>query len=482
MTLRLATATAGLLAAGLAVGLAVAIGVTAVGTLPFVALIGAVLGAGLLAFPRIALAALVVAITVVEGDEKGFLAGLQRTGIYQSLPGLPLAPFDLLMAGIVAAVALRAVRRRRLVLPDPLTFPLILLGSAVIVGGVHGFFDPAGSLALLIDQGRRLAYLVLLPFVVVNLLETRRDVHLALGVGIALVVYKAATGMLGWLLGAGRTVEGTVLTYYQPLPNLLLLIFILIVGAALLSRAAPPRLTLWLTPLAIAVLILSFRRNWWIGLVLGTIVVMLAASGRRGRALVIPAGAAMVVALYIGFGALAKSESNNPIVQRAQSLDPSALQAQSDDRYRLDEQRNVAAEIRAEPVLGLGLGVPWTVRYPLSENLPGAQDYVHMALVWYWLKLGMLGLLGYLAVTFTVVSSGFRLWRTGSHAWYRAVGLGFAAAVLGLMLAETSSSFTGVEARSTILFATGAGIVCVLLRISASEASSPPPPVSRPLT
>ena len=41
---------------------------------------------------------------------------------------------------------------------------------------------------------------------------------------------------------------------------------------------------------------------------------------------------------------------------------------------------------------GLGLGVPWTPRYPLTESYAGATGYTHVVVLWWWLKLGLPGL------------------------------------------------------------------------------------------
>ena len=53
-------------------------------------------------------------------------------------------------------------------------------------------------------------------------------------------------------------------------------------------------------------------------------------------------------------------QADTPIVKRARSLEPSKVEENAQDRYRLDELRNVTAEIRRQPVTGLGLGGQWT--------------------------------------------------------------------------------------------------------------------------
>ncbi|MGH2950404.1 MAG: O-antigen ligase family protein, partial [Solirubrobacteraceae bacterium] len=378
---------------------------------------------------------------------------------------LPFQVHEILLGPAAAGVLLdRARTRRPLRTPGPFTLPLLLLAAALVAGGVTGWFGGADRLDL-VNGARDLVVLVLLPFVVVNVIEDRRDLHAALAIAAGLVAVKVAVGGLGWVLGAGRPIEGTVLTYYEPLPNLLLLTFVLTMLAAAMDRARLPGLLWVLAPAALAVLVLSFRRNFWIALVLGVIIVLLVAAGARGRALLLPAGVVLAIAVWLGLTALSSAQSTSPVIQRAQSLAPSRLQALSDDRYRLDEQRNVRAELAEHPLTGLGLGVPWSARHPLAEYFSGGRDYTHVTVLWWWLKLGLLGLIAYLAIMATTVRTGVALWRRGGDAWVRFAGLGAAAGVLGLVVAETTGSFTGVESRVTVFLASLLGWLAAALAL-----------------
>jgi O-antigen ligase len=442
---RSAGAAAALAALAAAFGALLAVAAARAGVASFLVPLALVAAVMLLLHPRATLVLVVAAVVLLEADSEGFLSF--TVAAYDSLP---LQVHEILLGAAVAGVLVdRARSPRPLRTPGPFTLPLLLVGAALVAGAATGLAGGADRLDL-VNGARDLIVLAILPFVAVNVIEDRRDLHAALSIAVVLVAAKVAIGAVGWVLGQGRPIEGTVLTYYEPLPNLVLLAFVLTMLAAALDRVRLRTLVWLLAPAALAVLVLSFRRNFWIALVVGAVIVLLVAAGARGRALLIPAAAALGIALFVGFTALSSSQSASPVIQRAQSLAPSRLQAQSDDRYRLDEQRNVRAELAEHPITGLGLGVPWAARHPLAEYFEGGRDYTHVTVLWWWLKLGVLGLVAYLWLVATAIHSGVALWRRAGDKRLRCVGLGAAAAVLGLAVAETTGSFTGVESRVSV--------------------------------
>ena len=446
MTAARSAGVAGALAAlAAAFGALLAAGAERVGVASFLVPLGLVAVALLVLYPRVTLVLVVASVVVLEADSEGFL-GFTADAYDRYAVQL----HEVLLAAAVAGVLVdRARRWRPLRTPGPFTLPLLLLAAALATGVATGFAAGADRLEL-VNGARDLVVLLILPFVAVNVIEDRRDLHAALTIAAWLVAVKVLFGAVSWVLGEGRPIEGTVLTYYEPLPNLVLLTFVLTMLAAALDRTRLQRILWALAPAALAVLVLSFRRNFWIALVVGALIVVLVAVGARGRALLIPAAGALAIALYLGLTALSSSQSASPVIQRAQSLAPSRIQALSDDRYRLDEQRNVRAEIAAHPITGLGLGVPWAARYPLAEYFSGGRDYTHVTVLWWWMKLGLLGLLAYLWIVATAIRSGVAIWRRSLDRRLRCVGLGASAAVLGLAVAETTGSFTGVESRVTV--------------------------------
>ena len=193
---------------------------------------------------------------------------------------------------------------------------------------------------------------------------------------------------------------------------------------------------------------------------------MLVASGRTARRLFLPALVVIGVAIYalVSSGAVGTS-LDSPVGKRLTSLTPSQLVTNPEDRYRLDERRNVLATLRDHPVAGLGMAQPWPARYPLSVEHEGGRNYVHFALLWWWLKMGIPGLIAYVTLIAGAVLVGLRVWRTWRDPVIRAAGLGAAGGFVGLAIAETTASFVGAEVRMTVVVGAFLGLLAAADRI-----------------
>ena len=443
-----------------ATALAAALVVGPIGMLAPAVAVGA---ACLLARPTVALGLLLAVVVLCEGDESGFAPAL--AGVYEPVAA-GIAPVDGLLALVVAAVALDLVRRGEpLRLPGPLALPLALLGLAAVAGAVAGVGRGASPVDALYE-GRSLVYLVLVPIVAVNAIRTRAQLMAGLGMLAALAVVKAALGLLAFGAGQGQIVDGSPITYYEPLSNLLIMLTLLAVVACLLLGVGR-RLPVWLvlaSPALLACFVLSFRRSFWIGLALGTLlVVAIVSMSATGRRIVLPV-APLVAGALLALATIGV-EPQGPVAERFESLRPSSITANAEDRYRIDERVNVLAELRGQPVTGLGLAIPWSsAERPLPvEHLDGRR-YVHVVALWHWLKLGLLGLVAYLAVAATSLVMAWRIWRRHPDPFLRAVGLATACGLGALAVVETTGSFTGVENRVSIALGAALGVLAVVYR------------------
>jgi hypothetical protein len=256
------------------------------------------------------------------------------------------------------------------------------------------------------------------------------------------------------------------------------MIAILGVFAAALARAKLPLWTLLASPLLIACLLLSYRRSFWIGAVLGLLLVLMLGTSPVGRRLLVPAGLGVAAAIWL-LGSI-NFQGGIPIVKRAVSLAPSKLQASAEDRYRLDERANVLAEIRAHPISGLGMAIPWAATaqtLPLEGQKEGRQ-YVHFAALWFWLKLGVLGLCAYVGFMLGGMWLAWQAWRESSEPLLRAFGLASLCGIVGLLAIDTTASFTGVDVRFTVLFATQIGLLALIAMTAGASSHEGPPPAS----
>ncbi len=431
------------------------------------ALVACACGGWLLNRPMFSLALMAAAIVVFENDTQGFLPIGHY--LYVRFSAVRLAPADVLVLLAVGAAVLGVVRSRRpLIWPGQFSGPLLVVAVAIIWGVVVGKTGSGSSVDLL-NEARPLVVLVLVPIAVVNVVRDRPTLRRAASVVAGLAVLKAAEGMIGWLLGAGRPIAGSHITYYEPTANFVLLVFVLTIFAAFLLEG---RVSWWATAawvLSAATLALSFRRSFWIAAAVGVAIVLLATTRRRRRPLLLVGLVVVGVALAAGVRAGGGTETT-ALAARLQSLSPSNLSANAEDAYRLDEQRNVEAELRKHPVTGLGLGVPWTPRYPLTESYAGATSYTHVVFFWWWLKLGLPGLVALLWFWGTGIATAVRVGFRDPDRWGRAWGIGLAGALVGMLAAETTGSFTGVDLRYTVVLGVAVGLVAVADRLSRDPA------------
>ena len=213
--------------------------------------------------------------------------------------------------------------------------------------------------------------------------------------------------------------------------------------------------------LAFACLLLSYRRSFWIGAAVALIILIPLASTPRKRLMILPV--VLLVAGAVWTVQAVDNQAVTPIAKRATSLQPGALSTNPEDRYRLDERANVIAEIKANPVLGIGVAVPWvaTVRSMGIEH-PDGRDYVHFGLLYWWLKTGLLGAAFYIAFLLAMATLAFQTWRGHVIREFRYFGLASLCAVFALAAIETTAAFTGVDPRFSVLIGAQFGLLAVL--------------------
>ncbi|HEY7960766.1 MAG TPA: O-antigen ligase family protein [Solirubrobacteraceae bacterium] len=427
---------------------------------PAVILAPAVLALGALAMvrPLALLVAMCVTVVVLELNEPVFaqLANPLYTPVFKGLNSI-----DFVILLLLVATGLDAHRREAPLLgAGPLSWPLALLGAATLAGAATGYYRGA-SIKAVYEPVVILSHVVLLPFVVVNLVRDRSSLLARAIVLIAvLAVYKSLLGLYVVASSHEALVGSSAATYLEPTANWLVMMFLLGVLACALQRV---RLPLWVwgaVPLALADFVLSYRRSFWVGAVLGIAVVVLVGSGRRGRRIVIPSVAVLGIAAAIFLSHLGSAEvASSPVLSRAASLNPTSLSANAEDRYRIDERRNVLANLSSQPITGLGIAIPWSATRPLSLEHPGGREYVHFTALWYWMKLGLLGLLAYLSLIVATIWTAARVWRRHPAALVRACALGMLGAALGLFVAELTATFTGGDYRFSIVYPVMLGLL-----------------------
>jgi hypothetical protein len=421
--------------------------------------------------PRIALGLLVGCTILFEASTPNVLH-FTTDQIQDPLPG-HYGLLELLMALAVCSVVLDASRRRRVPLrPVPFGPVLGLLVFALLCGALVGHYAGEGFNAVT-EQLRGILPLIIVPWVTVNAIRDAKDLRRTIGLIGIMTVVKAVLGLLAVLTHVGNGVGTQTITYYEPTANWLTMAFILTMLAAVAARLPVERVARWASLLVVLCLALSLRRSFWLGTAAAVPVVLVVTMSRFGKRLLVPAAVVLAAVLWISIssGFVTDNQpqtSGGSVVQRLASLNPSKLTSNPEDRYRLDERKNVLAEIRASPLVGLGMAVPWQERYPLSVEATGGRLYVHMAVLWYWLKLGVLGVIAYIGYMLTGIVVGIQVFRRHRDPRIRIAGAGAAAALVGLVVVEATATFLGADLRLTMLI----GCVVGLLSAARTQAQS----------
>ncbi len=447
-------------AAGLTALLAFA-GIHKLGTPGLLVPVAVVLACILLSRPLWAVTLVVGLAIVCEGPQFGILTFASH--LYIQVYG-DISMLDVLVALAVLAVGIDVLRRRRpLLLPRPLALPLAILALAMAAGAITGYTAGA-SLRFAVASEHILGYLLLLPLAVANLDLDRSQVERLLVGAAALAIVKAVLGLIEVAGHYGVPIEGaTTLTYFEPTANWLIMIVLLGVLAAFLARVRPPLWMLLGSPLLIVCLVLSYRRSFWIGAVLGLLLMLLLGTSPAGRRVFVTACLGVVAAIWL-LGSI-NFQSQLPLAKRVASLVPAKLEANIQDRYRLDERANVLGAIREHPITGLGAAIPWAADVqPLSAEHFEGRQYVHFAALWFWLKLGVLGLFAYVGVLAGSMMLAWQVWRRSREQLLSAFGLASLCGMAGLVAIDTTASFTGVDARFTVLFGAQVGLLALLAR------------------
>jgi hypothetical protein len=441
-----------------------------IGVSGLLAPLGLVCALVLIGRPVACMSVFVSLVVLCEGPTFGLLR--VGTHLYDELAG-PFTLLDALFGVVLVSIALDVLRHGASTSAmRPLILPLGLVVLAMAAGAVTGHAGGQGVPGLLSGL-HALAYLVAVPLAVAALRLDRRRLLMVLGAAAGLAVLKAVVGLVAVAGGRGLDIDGSTLTYYEPTANWLVLTVALAAVAAMVLRARPPRWLLLGAPLLAASLVLSYRRSFWIGAAVAIVLVILIGASPAGRRLVILAALPVIGGIVLLGSVAFQSQSRSTLVERVQTLTPSRLESQREDRYRIDERVNVMAEIRRRPLTGLGVSVPWSATArPLPTEHDSGRLYVHMAFLWWWLKLGVLGAIAYLTVLVTAGRLAWRTFRADSDARVRAVGLASLAALVALAVMETTASFTGVDLRFTILLGAQLG----LLAVAADHARDAPPP------
>jgi O-antigen ligase len=439
--------------------------------------------AGLLAVPlllnnaRAALAAWITVIVIAENTDDWnvslFAKLYDKTPVYFSISFLLLI---VAFGAVILDAARPGVRRRA---PEAFLPALVLASIAIAFGFATAALGPGIPKSAVLSAVEDYGNLLLPPLIVVGAVRTPGQLHRLLGYLAALTVVKSAAGVAAALGGfTAQQVGLGRLSYLAPATNWMEMVYLLAVVAAPLSGIRLPRWMLWSAPLVLASFVLGQRRSFWLAATFVLILVVVIASRRTSRRLLLPAAGLTVLVIYLAAATGVTGPVQGTIISRATSLTPTKVTTNKEDRYRLAELHNVWPAIRAQPLEGLGIGVPWPERSPLPFEYPFNHFFTHFAVLYWWMTCGLMGLAAYLLLMGTTIVVGLRLWWQARNPFERLAALSLGLGAVGLVIVELTTTVIPADPRGTALFATSMGILAVIHRFARERAAGPARPAA----
>lgn len=283
---------------------------------------------------------------------------------------------------------------------------------------------------------------------------------LAIGYGIVAVIF-----LIRWLAGIGEYLFDVLIpVFYWPALFMILFASLVLVSTWLAGIRHLDRLRrigVMVGGLAATLVIaLSFRRSFWLGWVVGMVVVV-ATSIRAGH--LRSRKAFLLVTLIVLAGAVAFAAFGaEAFTARLASIAPGSETAYSaTNQDHVNDLIEALNQIEKSPILGLGIGQFYDT--PLLATWKEESFEVHNSLLHAWVKFGLLGLVAFLGFHFSWVRASLRV--ADPDPTLRAAHAGVAAYVVG----QLANTFTQTWVYGRFQMAVHLGVVLACLLVAPSK-------------
>lgn len=228
--------------------------------------------------------------------------------------------------------------------------------------------------------------------------------------------------------------------------SLVFLNFITLVALLAVNRTQPKTIiTFLLTILAGIGVILTFNRNFWVGIGIALLCMLILFRFSDIRKLIMWAIFAIVlVGIIIPFGqVLINTQASNPvdaIIGRLSTLVNFDTLNEESLTFRYIETDYAIPQIIAHPILGMGLGSyyrPYDPRLDYGTNI--LRYYIHNGHLGLILDTGILGYMCFLWLSGLFIFRGLKFWRTIKDSEERAIFLAMVLTYIGIFVAAIVS-------------------------------------------
>lgn len=273
----------------------------------------------------------------------------------------------------------------------PTALFFVMLGVGLVRGSAGG-----GDMYVAFWEVRSLLYLGVAYILAANLIRTRRDVAVLLAVFLVANGIYAAEGAFRYLAWI-RTDSLGVASEFNYGHEVVIFLAVLVLQAIVQVVVGGPLwrriLGLALLPLGMFTLLATQRRAGYIALAIAFLLMTIPWLLRHRKAvLMILVPAVVGASIYLPIFWNNTGILGQPARAVRSLTSPDARDASSNE-YRDMELVNVRQTIRADPVLGVGFGRPFTFYVPLPDLSwwPFWHFQPHHNVLWMWLKIGAPG-------------------------------------------------------------------------------------------
>lgn len=296
---------------------------------------------------------------------------------------------------MLKGIATRSLRFDR----GTLMRPLCLYMFMVLVGEIHGLAS-GGDMTLSLWEVRSQIYMWVAYILGCNLIRTRADVNIIMGILMVGTGIKAVQGTIRYfveLRGNLHSVESILpheQSFFFNLFIIMTMILFLFGGSRRLKQVA-----LLLLPFVMIAALANQRRAAVLALVIGTLCLLIgtALTYPRRRKLIVIIAFILAMVLPIYYQAYKNSEGliGEPAHAISSAFTPDPRDASSNE-YRVNEDKDLMATMQTSPIYGIGYGKEFFTPYPLVDI---SSSYIwyklmpHDSVLWVWMRLGTIGYL-----------------------------------------------------------------------------------------
>lgn len=392
--------------------------------------------------------------------------------------GIVVSTAEVFIVLTIAVWLLKGIAERNLRFErGSLMIPLGLYMLMVMVAEVHGLAT-GGSLRDSLWELRSQAYMFVAYLLVCNLVRTRSQITTLLWIVLVCAGLRGIEGSLQYILVLRPSGELTRELY--PHEQSYFYNAFLTLTVLLLLVPGPPRMkrvALWLTPFVIVGELANNRRASIAALLIAMLVLCLILGVVRPKYRQRLGWILLFLAVVYPPYYLQYQNKNGLLALPARAISsnfqPTASDAQS-NQYRVYENRDIKATVRASPIIGYGFGKPMLAPYPLPNILsidPWQYLMPHNSILWVWMRTGTIGFFFLWFLLGTAIVQVTSLIRRERDRWLQ----GQAIFVLLMLIQQVIISYVDLQwsnYRTMIMTGIWFALISTISRLSSEAAGS----------